>query len=93
MNARAKRAGLNTFMPVPPNTSLPMITAKAVDTATIHNGASTGIIIGMSMPDTRKPSLTSVAAYLREGELYAEAYHVRYYYKGNTFQKPKPKHP
>ena len=30
MNARASRAGLKTFMPVPPNTSLPKTTAKAV---------------------------------------------------------------
>ena len=59
MNARASKAGLKTFMPVPPNTSLPMMTAKAVATATIHSGTSTGITSGISMPLTRKPSLTS----------------------------------
>ena len=40
------------FIPVPPKISLPMITAKAVDKATIHNGASTGIIMGISKPET-----------------------------------------
>ena len=44
-------------MPVPPKTSLAMSTAKAVATATIHSGTSTGMMSGMSMPLTRKPSL------------------------------------
>ena len=46
-------------MPVPPNTSLPKTTAKAVERATIQSGMSTGMIIGISRPDTKKPSLTS----------------------------------
>jgi len=36
-----------------------MMTAKAVATATIHSGTSTGITSGISRPLTRKPSLTS----------------------------------
>jgi hypothetical protein len=33
--------------------------AKAVETATIHNGMFTGMIKGMSIPDTKTPSFTS----------------------------------
>jgi len=35
-NARVTRATLNTFIPVPPNTSLAKITENAVATARIH---------------------------------------------------------
>ena len=35
------------------------MTEKAVASATIHSGMSTGMIIGISRPVTRKPSLTS----------------------------------
>ena len=43
-------------IPVPPNTSLAKITENAVATARIHNGQSTGTIIGIKIPETRKPS-------------------------------------
>ena len=46
-------------MPVPPKTSLPKTTAKAVPSAIIHSGVPTGITIGINRPETRKPSLTS----------------------------------
>ena len=39
------------FIPVPPNTSLPMITANATAIASIQSGTSTGTISGMSIPD------------------------------------------
>ena len=39
-------------------------TAKATDTATIHKGISTGIIIGISRPVTKYPSLTSCPRYI-----------------------------
>ncbi len=52
-NARAVSAGLKIFIPVPPNTSLPNITAKATPKATIHSGVLTGIIIGINRPVTR----------------------------------------
>ena len=51
-----KRQGLKIFIPVPPNTSLAKITENAVATARSHNGHSTGTIIGINRPDTRKPS-------------------------------------
>ena len=35
------------FIPVPPNTSFAKITENAVATARIHNGQSTGTIIGI----------------------------------------------
>ena len=55
-NARVIKATLNTFIPVPPNTSLAKITENAVATARIHSGQSTGTIIGIKIPETRKPS-------------------------------------
>ena len=51
--ARASSAGFQIFIPVPPNTSFPIITANATPTARIQRGTSTGIIIGMSIPETR----------------------------------------
>ena len=57
--ARAARATLNMFMPVPPNISLTNITEKATANANIHNGQFTGIIKGISMPLTRYPSCIS----------------------------------
>ena len=57
-NARAVKAGFSRFIPVPPKTSLPINTAKIVLTATIHKGMSTGMIIGISRPETKKPSFT-----------------------------------
>ena len=38
------------------NTSLAKITENAVATARIHNGQSTGTIIGIKIPETKKPS-------------------------------------
>ena len=58
-NARVIRATLNTFIPVPPNTSFAKITENAVATARIHSGQSTGTIIGIRIPETRKPSWIS----------------------------------
>lgn len=58
-NALDSSAGFQMFIPVPPNTSFPTITANATDSARIQSGTSTGIISGISIPDTRKPSLTS----------------------------------
>ena len=58
-NARARRAGLRKFIPEPPNTSFPNTTAKATARARVHSGVSTGTIRGMSIPETRYPSLTS----------------------------------
>ncbi len=52
-NARVRSAGFQMFIPVPPKTSFPMITAKATAIASIHRGTSTGTIRGMSIPDTR----------------------------------------
>ena len=52
------RAGFKIFIPVPPKTSLPITTAKTTETASIHKGTSTGIIRGISIPETRYPSLT-----------------------------------
>ncbi len=51
--ARTVRAGFSMFMPVPPKTSLPRITAKAMAMASIHKGVSTGTIRGMSNPVTK----------------------------------------
>jgi Na+-transporting NADH:ubiquinone oxidoreductase subunit B len=47
------KAGFNTFIPVPPKTSLPITTAKTTETANIHNGTSTGIIRGINIPETK----------------------------------------
>ena len=55
-NARVTSATLNTFIPVPPNTSFANITENATAIARIHNGQSTGTIIGISIPETRNPS-------------------------------------
>ncbi len=55
-NARVTRATLKIFMPVPPKTSLAKITAKAVATAIIQRGVSTGTIKGINIPVTKKPS-------------------------------------
>ncbi len=52
-NALVSRAGFQMFIPVPPKTSLPKITAKATATASIHRGMSTGTMSGMKKPDTR----------------------------------------
>jgi len=52
-------AGFNIFIPVPPKTSFPKTTAKNVAMATIHKGMSIGTIIGISIPETKNPSLTS----------------------------------
>ena len=57
--ALAVSAGLRIFIPVPPNTSLPIITAKAVATATIQSGISGGRMSGIIIPVTKKPSFTS----------------------------------
>ena len=55
-NALVDNATLKMFIPVPPKTSLTKITEKAVATAIIQIGVSTGQIIGIRIPDTRKPS-------------------------------------
>ena len=55
-NARVINATLNTFIPVPPNTSFAKITENAVATARIQSGQSTGTIIGIRIPETRNPS-------------------------------------
>ena len=55
-NARVINATLKMFIPVPPNTSLAKITENAVATARIQSGQSTGTIIGIKIPETRKPS-------------------------------------
>ena len=47
------------FMPVPPNTSLAMITPKAMATAACQSGVVAGRMRGNSRPVTKKPSLTS----------------------------------
>lgn len=52
-NARATKAGLKIFMPVPPNISLQKITEKATAKANIHNGQFTGTISGIKIPVTR----------------------------------------
>ena len=52
-NALAVSAGFKIFIPVPPNTSLPITTANITDTANIHNGIEIGIIIGINNPVTR----------------------------------------
>ena len=52
-------AGFKIFIPVPPNTSLPMITPKATATASIQSGISTGTIRGTNIPVTKYPSSTS----------------------------------
>ena len=44
------------FIPVPPKISLARITLKATAMASIHRGVVTGTIMGMMIPDTRKPS-------------------------------------
>jgi len=52
-NALERRAGFQIFIPVPPNTSFPTITAKITERARIQRGTSTGIIRGISIPVTR----------------------------------------
>ena len=46
------------FIPVPPKASFAINTAKITDIASIHNGISIGIIIGIRSPVTKYPSLT-----------------------------------
>jgi len=53
------RAGLNKFLPVPPNISLPTITPNTIPTATIQRGIPGGRIRGNINPVTRNPSFTS----------------------------------
>ncbi|OQC43177.1 MAG: hypothetical protein BWX61_01308 [Bacteroidetes bacterium ADurb.Bin035] len=57
-NALVSNAGFRKFIPVPPNTSLPKITAKIVAIASIHNGIVGGTIKAISIPVTKKPSFT-----------------------------------
>ena len=57
-NARAVKAGFKMFIPVPPKASFAINTAKITDIASIHNGISIGIIIGIRSPVTKYPSLT-----------------------------------
>ena len=47
------------FMPVPPKISLPMITPKAMPSATCHKGMVGGRTSGNSIPVTKNPSLIS----------------------------------
>ena len=54
--ALAVNAIFTTFIPVPPKISFPMITANAVANPTIHRGTSAGIVSGISIPETKKPS-------------------------------------
>ena len=58
-NARVMSATLKMFIPVPPKISLPITTAKATATASAHSGQPTGMMRGMMIPDTRKPSWIS----------------------------------
>ena len=58
--ARVMSAPLKMFLPVPPNTSLAKMTAKAVATATIHSGVLMGTMSGIKMPVTRNPSWISL---------------------------------
>ena len=53
------KAGFKIFIPVPPNTSLPITTPKTTATDNIHNGVSTGTINGTNIPVTKYPSSTS----------------------------------
>ena len=47
------RAGFHIFIPVPPNISFAKMTAKAVATASIQRGTSTGTMSGRMKPVTR----------------------------------------
>ena len=51
--ARAARATLKMFIPVPPKISLTNITEKATAKANIHKGQLTGIMSGISIPLTK----------------------------------------
>ena len=53
------KAGFKIFIPVPPKTSLPMITPNTTATANIQSGVSTGTIKGTNIPVTKYPSSTS----------------------------------
>lgn len=58
-NARAVSAGLRKFLPVPPNTSLPIITPKVIPTAACQRGIVGGRVNGNSNPVTKNPSFIS----------------------------------
>ena len=50
---------MRKFFPVPPNTSFPTTTPKAIPKATCHKGVEAGKVSAKSMEETKKPSLTS----------------------------------
>lgn len=47
------------FLPVPPNTSLPITTPKVIPKAACHKGMVGGTIRAKRIEVTKKPSLTS----------------------------------
>ena len=59
IKALAVKAGLNIFVPTPPNISFPIIIPKLVPIKTCHKGTSGGIVRGISAQLTKNPSLTS----------------------------------
>src|SRR5690554_7230999 len=55
-NARPVSAGFRKFLPVPPNTSLPITTPKVIPRATCHNGMVGGQMSANSTEVTKKRS-------------------------------------
>lgn len=81
-------------MPVPPNTSLPKTTAKAVERATIQSGMSTGMIIRDQQTRHQEALVDLVAAELGECELDVSApttYETTI--RGSTLRNPNQSEP
>ena len=64
--ARAVSAGFKMFIPVPPNTSLPMTTPKVIPSATCHKGIVAGSVSGKEHPSHQKAFVDFMFPYDRK---------------------------
>jgi len=87
--ALAVSAGFKIFIPVPPNTSLPITTANTTDIASIQRGTSTGIIRGINIPETKYPSLTECPLEIAKANSTPSPTAYETIKRGRNFQKPK----
>src|SRR5690554_3740429 len=86
--ARPVNAGLRKFLPVPPNTSLPITTPKLIPRATCHKGMLGGQIRANKMEVTKKPSFTSWPRFMANSTSQKPPTTKVTAYTGIKYQKP-----
>ena len=86
--ALAVSAGLKTLKPVPPKISFPIIIPNTVASPSIHSGRVGGIIRGISIPVTKKPSFISCPLTTAKRASHAPPTEKTTIYIGKTVKEP-----